>query len=127
MARPVLIQLDPRRWEPVDPRRPAGRRRLTAECPTWLNGSLLAVLPAGLESDGMSFPWFVRLTWDDPWHDRYEPGAWLHDGLLHLLAQGQTALSKWQIDWLAHGCWRDHGVSALEAWIFTNAVRTQRG
>lgn len=119
-----LITFGPLHWEPVTGSQ--RRRRLTQARPVYLNGFLLWVLPVGLESDGMSFPLGVRLTWDDPWHHRYEDGAWLHDGLLELLARGQIDLKKWQIDWLAEGCWRTSGVSALETWLFTNAVRTRR-
>ena len=120
----TLITFGPLYWEPI-PGSKRGRR-LIADRPVYLNGALLCVLPLGLESDGMSFPLGVRLTWDDPWHVRYEDGAWLHDGLLELQARGEIDLKKWQIDWLAEGGWRTSGVSALETWIFTNAIRTRR-
>ena len=120
----MLFRFDPIQWEPVPNRK--ARRRMAADCRVWLNGQLLTTIRKGFDSDGMSFPWGVRLTWDDPWHDRYAFGAWLHDWLLDLLAREMTSLKKWQIDWLAEGCWRSFGVSALETWIFTNAVRTRR-
>lgn len=102
-----------------------GGRRLTMPCEVRLNGQLLTTIPAGFESDGMSFPWWARMTWDDRWHDRYAPGAWLHDWLLDCLARDATPLRKWEIDWLAEGCWRWSGVSALETWIFSNAIRAR--
>jgi hypothetical protein len=56
----TVITFGPCFWSPV----PGSnrRRKLTAERAVNLNG----VLPVGLESDGMSVPWGVRLTWDDP-------------------------------------------------------------
>lgn len=47
MARLALIRLDPRQWEPVEPNKPKGRRRLTADCRVWLNGRLLTTIRKG--------------------------------------------------------------------------------
>lgn len=96
------------------------RRRVREDIEVRLNGSYLCTIQAGFVSDGMSFP-IWQWTWDDPWHERYVGAALLHDWLLKY-----SDLPKWQIDWLFEGALRDAGVSALETWIFTNAVRTRR-
>jgi hypothetical protein len=75
----ALLKLDASCSSPVDPLNRKGRRRLVADCRVWLSGRLMTTIRKGFQSDGMSFPWWSRLTWDDPWHDRYEARAWQHD------------------------------------------------
>lgn len=102
------------------------KRRVVTAIPVYLFGVYLLTIAADFVSDGMSFPpW--QWTWDDPWHDRYVGPALLHDWLLHLRRRGLTTYPKWLIDWLFEGALRSGGVSALETWLFTNAVRTKRG
>lgn len=102
------------------------RRRVAFDVPVSLNSKLFLVIPAGFESDGMSFPVW-QLTWDDRWHERYVGPALLHDRMLDLREQGLLDLPKWAIDWMFEGALRSQGVSALETWIFTNAVRAKKG
>lgn len=119
-----MINHSPIRWNSVKGQK--GRRQLDSDLHFYLNDNHLLTVPRGYISDGMSFPWFIRLTWDDPWHDRYEAVAWLHDYLCDWLKEGNCPYKKRFVDWLFEGCLLSNNVSSLEAWIFKNAVRTRR-
>lgn len=96
------------------------RRRLRHSVNVYVNGVLFTTIPAGFESDGMSFPWW-QATWDDPWHYRYIAAALLHDWLLD-----QGELPKCQIDWLFQGVLLCYEVPALEVAVFWLSVRSRR-
>ncbi len=84
-----------------------------------VNGVHFTTIPAGFQSDGMSFPWW-QATWDDPWHYRYVAAALLHDWLI------EQGYRKCFADWLFEGALLSFDVSALEIWVFKNSVRTKR-
>lgn len=98
-----------------------GYRRVTKAVEVSFSGRVVLVIPAGYEFDGMSLPKW-QLTWDDPWHYRYVAAALLHDYSLG----DCPGWSKWYCDWMFEGALRSQGVSALETWVFTTAVRTRR-
>lgn len=93
--------------------------RLRSPLTVKMRAYLLYVIPAGFESDGLSRPFFLGRKWES-W-GRYSGPALLHDYLLE-----ETALPKWQVDWLFMGALRSCGVSALESGLFWLAVRTKR-
>lgn len=128
----MLVTFSPFNMIPVDGE--PKYRRPDQPVIVMVNGAVLCVIPTSFtRANGMSFPWFVRMTWDDPWHPRYVGPSLLHDYLLWLLEQGTPlvvcgrAPKKREIDWLFEGALYSQGVSSMETWIFVNAVRTRRG
>ena len=77
----------------------------------------------GFISDGNSFPFFIRLTWDDPWHQRYIGPALWHD---QMLVEQDKWPHKWEVDLNYLKALRSTGVSALESTLFYHAVRIKR-
>lgn len=101
------------------------------DCTVRLNGSYLTVLEAGFVTDLTSWPhqlyrWpftsfgFVR-KWLSGKIEKYDPPAVLHDHLLET-----TSRPKWEVDALYHLALRSKGVSALESFLFGQAVRVRR-
>lgn len=104
----------------------ASEREVVVPVDVFYKGQLLFTIRKGFRWNGNSFPWFACLTWDDPWHERYVLPSLLHDYALYMCKIGEWNMKKWEVDWLYEGALRSCKVSALETWIFKNAVRVKR-